>query len=78
MSARSRFAVAVVVFCASWAMPVANAGAAAACRGDTHQKCFVGDKLCVDDAFDLAEKMLSPNHWNWLRTRQCCWSPPAR
>ena len=58
-----------VAICAGWVVPVANAGKAPAlCEGGMQQKCFVGDRLCANDAFDFAKGMLGSNHWDSQRS----------
>ena len=79
MSTNPRLVAMVAAFCIGWAVPVAshpkestgerrdlNAGAAPAACEVARQKCFVGDRLCMVDAFDLAKDLLASNHWDAL------------
>ena len=62
-------ALAATFFCSGLAGPAACTGPAASSDdGGAYQKCFVGDRLCVDDAFDLAEEMLREHDWDWVHS----------
>ena len=59
MSTKPRLVALAVVFCAGWPAAVAAADPVTpGCDGGKRQRCFVGDPLCLRDAFDLAKDML--------------------
>ena len=62
---RKSLALLAAVLCAGLAVSAACTGPNATQNdGGLQQKCFVGDRLCLDDAFDLAKDLLRRN---WYR-----------
>ena len=63
-----RVAAAAVLGAALTVSTACSDSAATLAERGAQQRCFVGDRLCMDDAFDLAKEMLRSNDRDWVRS----------